>query len=75
MTCTITIDPQAPPEQVWKPPLTNHLRLDVDMGFDVHMHRFSIGVVVRDSQGIVRGASACIIRYPRLGGRNKVKCY
>lgn len=48
----------------WEPLLPNHFRLDVDAGFDNVRNRFSVGVMVRDAQVLVRGAQACLIRHP-----------
>lgn len=50
--------------QCWELPAPNNLRLYVDAGFDAARNRFSVGAVVRDDQGIVRGAAACVIRDP-----------
>lgn len=57
---------QQPSDNSWKPPLPNHFRLDVDVGFDNIRNRLSVGVVVRDAQGLVCGAQACSIRHPGL---------
>lgn len=35
----------------------------MDAGFDDHKNKFSVGIVVRDFKGQVRGASACNIRH------------
>ncbi|XP_073051243.1 uncharacterized protein [Primulina eburnea] len=48
----------------WAPPMNSQYRLDVDAGFDSIRDKYSVGMVVRDAQGRVRGAKACPIRFP-----------
>lgn len=54
---------------VWQPPPSNMLRLDVDAGCDMCKNRFSVGVIVRDYNGTVLGAKACLLRHA-----TSVKC-
>lgn len=49
-------------DKFWKPLLFIQLRLDVDAGLDVVRGR-SVGSMVRDSEGLVLGARACLIKY------------
>lgn len=38
-------------DRLWKPPAPNLFRLDVDAGFDTRSNKFSVGAIIRDSQG------------------------
>lgn len=48
----------------WIPPAPNLFRLDVDAGFDIMRNKFSVGAIIRDSEGLIRGAHALNIRNP-----------
>lgn len=48
----------------WIPPAPNLFRLDVDAGFDILRNKFSVGAIIRDSEGLTRGAHAICIRNP-----------
>lgn len=48
----------------WIPPSPNFFRLNVDVGFDLTRNKFSVGAIIRDSNGLTRGAHALITRIP-----------
>lgn len=56
----INVAIQSRSDKVWKRPLLNQLRLDVDAGVDVANDKVSVGVVVRDSRGVVVGVFSCL---------------
>ncbi|XP_073313571.1 uncharacterized protein [Primulina huaijiensis] len=65
LKCAIPVcTSQISSDHLWKPPSTNLFRLDVDAGFDTRRNRFSVGAIIRDSQGVTRGAHALIICNP-----------
>ncbi|XP_073126520.1 uncharacterized protein [Henckelia pumila] len=49
-------------ERIWKAPLSNQLRLDVDASFDGAQNLCGVSAVVRDSLGKIIGATTCVIR-------------
>lgn len=49
---------------MWKDSLFNQLRLNVNVGCNVSKNKFSVAIVIRNFQGRVLGAKACMIRYP-----------
>lgn len=51
-------------DMYWKPPLTNHFRLDVDAGFDEIQYQFSVGTVIRNFKWAALGPTTQIIRQP-----------
>lgn len=51
-------------DKVWKRPKHSQLRLDVDAGVDASNNNVSVGVVVRDTRGVVVGAKSCLIDNP-----------
>lgn len=51
-------------DKVWKRPKHNQIRLDVDAGIDDSKHTVSVGIVVRDTRGVVIGAKSCLIHNP-----------
>ncbi|XP_073047718.1 uncharacterized protein [Primulina eburnea] len=55
---------QTSADHLWKPPSSNLFRLDVDAGFDTTRNKFSVGAIIRDSRGVIRGAHALIICNP-----------
>lgn len=49
---------------VWRPTPLDHFRVDVDAGFDDDKGFYTVGAVIRDSQGVLVAALASPIRNP-----------
>lgn len=60
----IKCEDQNSQEPFWVPPARNHWFFNVDAGFYDVNHMFSVGAMIRDSQGMVRGALASVVRHP-----------
>lgn len=66
---TLPLVAQSSSASAWTVHLRNQYRVDVDAGFDVGRHAFSVGAIIRDFQGSVVRAKAHVIRHP-----GSVKC-
>lgn len=60
--CVIRREDQNPQEQVWVLPVMNQWSLNVDTSFDTVKQKYSVGAVIRNSMGLIRGALTCVIR-------------
>ncbi|XP_073064092.1 uncharacterized protein [Primulina eburnea] len=49
-------------DSLWKRPNVGQVRLDLDAGWDEANNIFSVGAVIRDSQGLLLGAKAKLVR-------------
>ncbi|XP_075499819.1 uncharacterized protein LOC142538372 [Primulina tabacum] len=65
LKCAISVSAsQISADHLWKPPLPDLFRLDVDAGFDTRRNKLSVGAIIRDSREVTIGAHALIICNP-----------